>query len=163
MDAIIATFLNLTGIELALTFLAGSILLLLVVMVAYFRRMTASLAGGRAKHPKTEQLEDWVRESEIICDRLSKALEERKEIAHRLIAQLDARIETLRSMTVGMDRDEGAIVSESAGEDQELQILKMLDGGKDLQEVARQTGLSIGEVQFILNLKRYQESSSATI
>lgn len=163
METMIASFLNLTRIELALMLLAGSILLLLVIMVAYFRRMMTFLRGNREVDRNLEKMKQWVRESEIICNNLSKTLEERKEIAHHLIAQLDAKIEALRSMTVGMDRDGGPIVSESAGESRELQILKMLERGKDLREVARHTGLSIGEVQFILNLKRYQESSSPKI
>jgi len=146
-----------------LIFLAGSVLLSLVIMVAYFRRVTAFLKAPRPVYKNSGQIRKWVEESEIICEELSKTLEERKDIANRLIEQLDAKIETLRSMMAGMDRKMIPIAEEIPREEREVEVMELAEEGRDFSEIARQTGLSIGEVHLIMNLKRCQESSPLKI
>ncbi len=139
--------------------LSGSVLLLLIVMVLYFRRMMALLRKSEPLERRSHDLRQWVEESERIYEKLSQALEERKEIASRLIAQLDARIEALRSMMAEVDPRGMPVAEEVASKKTEEEVLEMAEEGREVSEIARQTGLSIGAVQFIMNLKRWQESS----
>ncbi len=146
-------------VEWGFVLLSGSVFLLLIVMVLYFRRMTELLRRSGPLEKRSDDLRQWVEESERIYEKLSQALEERKEIASRLIAQLDARIEALRSMMAEVDRGEIPVAEEVASKKSEEEVLEMVEEGKEVSEIARQTGLSIGAVQFIMNLKRWQESS----
>jgi DNA-binding transcriptional MerR regulator len=163
METGTVSFLNLTGIEAGLILLTGSVLLSLIIMVTYFRRVMAFLRGPRPVYKNSDQIRKWVEESEIVYEKLSKTLEERKEITNRLIEQLDAKIEALRSVMAGMDREMIPIAEEITGKEREVEITEMTEGGRDFSEIARQTGFSIGEVQLIMNLKRCQESSPLKI
>ncbi len=156
-------FLNVTGLEAGLILLTGSVLLSLIIMVAYFRQVMAFLRGPRPVYKNSDQIREWVEESEIVYEKLSKTLEERKEIANRLIAQLDVKIETLRSMMAGMDREMVPIAEEITGKEQEVEVMEMAEGGRDFSEIAGQTGLSIGEVQLIMNLGTLPNFSHKTI
>jgi uncharacterized protein YerC len=163
METGTVSFLNLTGLEAGLILLAGSGLLSLIIMITYFRRVMAFLGGLKPVYKNSGQIREWVEESEVICEKLSKTLEERKDIANRLIEQLDAKIETLRSMMAGMDREMIPIAEEIPGKEEEVEVVKMAEEGRDFSEISRQTGFSIGEVQLIMNLKRCQESSPLKI
>ncbi len=159
MEAIIIKILGLAGLEIELIFLTGSVLLLLIIMIAYFRRVMDLLSSPRVVYQKSDQIRKWVEESDMVYEKLFKALEERKEIANQLIAKLDLKIEALRSMMASVDHKMIPIAEEVPGHEEEDEVLTLAEAGKDFSEISRQTGLSIGEVQFILNLKRCQESS----
>ncbi len=159
METWIIRFLNMTGLEAGFIVLTGSVLLSLMIMVAYFRRVMSLLKGPKPVEIRSEQLRRWVEESEIVFEKLSKTLDERKAIADRLIAQMDLKIERLRSMMAVLDRGTLPVAEEIAGKERETEVLEMAKGGRDLPEIAKQTGLSIGEIQLIMNLKRCQESS----
>jgi hypothetical protein len=160
MEIIARGFLNATnatGLEMGLIFLTGSVLLLLIIMVAYFRRVMAFLKGPKPVYKNPEQIREWVEESENVFKQLSETLEQRKEIANRLIAQLDLKIGALRSMMAEAERVMIPIAEEVGGKEKEAEVLEMAEGGQDFLEIARQTGLSVGEVQFIMNLKKCQQ------
>lgn len=159
METGIAHFFEELSVEPGFALLTGSIFLLLLVVVTYFRKIMALLKGSGPLEKRSDDLRQWVEESERIYEKLSEALEERKEIASRLIAQLDARIETLRSMMAEVDRLGMPVAEEVASQKSEEEVLEMVEAGREVSEIARQTGLSIGAVQFIMNLKRWQESS----
>ncbi|MBM4339157.1 MAG: hypothetical protein FJ110_06410 [Deltaproteobacteria bacterium] len=159
METGMVGLLNLTGIEMGLILLAGCILLSLIIMIAYFRKVMALLKGPRPVYKDSDHIKEWVQESEAIYEKLLKALEERKEIANRLITQLDTRIETLRSMSIGIDRETVPIAEEIPGHQREGEVMMMAEEGRDFSEISKQTGLSVGEIQLIINLKRCQGSS----
>lgn len=163
MEIIVGRFLHFTGLEVGLIFLTGSVLLSLTIMIAYFRRVMGLLGGSGPAYSRPDQVRKWVEESEIVYEKLLKTLEERKEIANRLIAQLDLKIETLRSLMAGIDREAIPIAEEVSVKEEEVEVVKMAEEGRAFSEISKQTGLSIGEVQFIMNLRRYQESSPLKI
>ncbi len=159
METHIAHFFNLYSLDPGMTVLAGSVILLLVVMVAYFKRVVNLLKSPSPRRP--DQIRQWVQESEILCERLSQMLEERKEIARRLIAEFDLKIETLRAMMAEMDRKHLSSATELPRTQPEEGVVKMAEQGLPLLEIARQTGLSVGEIQFIMNLRKCQTSASS--
>ncbi|MCX8117518.1 MAG: hypothetical protein N3G78_06285 [Desulfobacterota bacterium] len=148
-----------SSLESGYLLLTGSIFLLIVAMVVYFRKILALLrpAGTAGRNP--EGLAQWVQESERLYEELSKVLEERKKIAEGLIAQLDERIEALRAMKIDLDRYDRPIAEEVSPKESEEEVLKMAQEGKDYSEIAKETGLSVGAIQFIMNLRRYEEAS----
>lgn len=154
---------DLINLEMGLILLTGSILLLLLFMIAYFRRVMGLLRSPGPVYKDSDQIRKWVEESEIVYEKLLKTLEERKEIADRLIAQLDVKIETLRSMMAGMDREAIPIVEEIPDNEEEVEVLKMAEEGREFSEISKQTGLSIGEIRLIMNLRRCQDASSFKI
>jgi DNA-binding NarL/FixJ family response regulator len=100
----------------------------------------------------SDQLKEWVQESEVICQDLSRNLEEKKEITKRLIAQLDERVQTLQTLLKKMD-EEGAFPSQE-------KIVEMAEAGCGISEIARQLRLPQGEIQLTLDLQKYRQSSS---
>lgn len=153
-------FFNLTGMEAGMILLGVSLLVSILIMVVYFRRLFAFLRGAGQLPKNCNQINEWVVESDIAFEKLSKTLEERKEIAKELIAQLDAKIEKLRSMTMALDREMVPVAEEVSGQGLEWEVMKMAEEGRGCSEIARQTGLSIGEIQLIIHLKRCQETSA---
>lgn len=159
METRIGHFFHLYHLDPGMTVLAGSVILLLIVMVAYFKRVVNLLKGPSYSTP--DHVKQWVQESEVLCERLSQMLEERKEIANRLIAAFDLKIETLRTLMAEMDQKHSLPVTESQRKQQEEGVVKMAEQGLPYLEIARQTGLSVGEIQFIMNLRKCQTPSSS--
>ena len=159
METKIIPFLNSFYLDPGMALLAGSIFLLLITMIVYFRKMMGLLNSPKINDMDSNQIRKWAEESEILLEKLSCMLEERKEIANRLIAELDRKIETLRSMKAEVDRKSLPIAEEIPGHQREGRVVEMAQEGQRLTEIARQTGLSVGEIQFIMNLRKCQESS----
>ncbi len=152
-----AQFFRLDSLDLGVTFLAGNLFLMLLIMVAYFKRVMNLLKSPSYK--TFDQIKQSVQESEILFERLSKMLEERKEIANRLIAELDLRIEMLRAMKGEAERRNLPMVEEIPRKEQEEWAVKMAEQGQPYLEIARQTGLSVGEIQFLMNLRKCHTSA----
>lgn len=143
-----ANFMNLTNIEMGLIVMEGTIILSLFIILLCVRRV-----GNRVKglpRPSSESGKGWVREFGGLCQNLTTNLEEKREITLQLISQLDERIHTLRSLLKKMDEKS---VSPKNGVDAE--IARMAEAGLDITQIARKLGLSKGEVQLTLDLKRY--------
>lgn len=157
METPIAHFFNLYPLDPGMTVLAGSVILLLIIMVAYFKRVVNLLKGPSFRTP--DQIKQWVQESEVLCEKLSQMLQERKEIAHRLIAEFDLKIETLRTLMAEMDRKHPLPETGIPRRPQEEGVVKMAEQGLPFLEIARQTGLSVGEIQFIMNLRKCQTTA----
>lgn len=149
-----------SSLEPGFVLLSVSIFMLLMIMVIYFRRVMSLLRPSSWPGRSPMEMIQWVQEAEQLYEGLSKIIEERREIAERLIGQLDARIEALRSMQKDLDRFEAPIAEEVSPKGSEDEILRMAREGKDFSEIAQETGLSVGAVRFIMNLKRYEESPS---
>jgi len=143
-----ANLMNLTNIEMGMVVVEGSIILSLFIVLLCVRRV-----GNRVKgvpRPSNESVKGWVREFGGLCQNLGTNLEEKREITLQLISQLDERIHTLRSLLKKVDEKS---VSPKNGVDAE--IAKMAEAGLDITQIARKLGLSKGEVQLTLDLKRY--------
>jgi hypothetical protein len=146
-----ANFINLTNVEMGLIIVEGSIVLSLL----YLRRILTRSVGKSQPFSDSHQFREWVQESEAICQDLSRHLEERKEIAKRLIAQLDAKIEGLQSMLKKVDERFSGPSQNDMKKDLGHQIFEMAQAGSDVSEIARKLQISKGEVQLALDLKRY--------
>ena len=152
----LSNLMNLSHMELGLIFIEASLLLSFFILLRHLKRI-----GGRrgdSKHPlwNSDQFRQWSRESETICQDLSKNLEEKKEIAKRLIAELDERIRQLE-LLLGHLEEETSSPPDRKRKDLVGQIHEMAEAGWDVQEIAKQLRLSKGEVQLTLDLKRYRQ------
>ena len=153
----LANLMHLTNMEMGLIILEGSILLsflftLITVKRALHREMTPKRPSS---HP--DQLREWVQDAEAICRALSKNLEEKKEIAGRVVSQLDERIQTLQVLLKRVDEDRPSYGRGDNQKDLDARIFKMAEAGCDVSEIARQLRLPKGEIQLALDLKRYRQ------
>ncbi len=144
----LANLVSLTNVEMGMVVVEGSIILSLFILLLYIRRV-----GSRGKVIAalgSEPIKGWVDELGGLCQNLEKNLEEKREITVRLISQLDERVLTLRSLLKRVDEKS---LSPKNGVDAE--IVRMSESGLDITQIARELGLSKGEVQLTLDLKRY--------
>ena len=150
-------FLNLwhlTNMEMGLIMIEISVLLSLFIPLIYFRRNLNRWMGRWDPPVGSVRIREWAQESEIICRELSKNLEEKKEIIKRLMAQLDQKIQTLQ-ISLKMAEEEDPLRHKV--KDPDSRIYEMADEGCDVPDIARLLGLSQGEVQLTLDLKRYRQ------
>ena len=146
--------LHLTNMEMGLIMIEISVLLSLFILLIYFRRNLNRWMGRWDPPVGSVRIREWAQESETICRELSKNLEEKKEIIKRLMAQLDQKIQTLQ-VSLKMAEEEDPLRHKV--KDPDSRIYEMADGGCDVPDIARRLGLSQGEVQLTLDLKRYRQ------
>jgi hypothetical protein len=151
----LANFINLTNMELGLILVEASIIGLAFVMLRYFRRNRNLLSNQRKNPILSDRLMDLSRESEAVCQSLADNLEEKKEIANRLMTRLDERIRTLQAL-LGNEAENSSLPQEKA-KPLDAEICKMAEAGYEVAEIARQLQLSKGEVQLTLDLKRFRQ------
>jgi len=151
----LANLINLTNVEMALILVEGSIFLSLLIIVCYLKRILAKQADRKYPFGDSDQWRESIQESEVICQNLSKNLQEKKEIGKRLVKQLDEKIQTLSSMMREIDQKDTPPSKEIEEKDLRGQILEMAEAGCDVSDIAQKLGLSKGEVQLALDLKRY--------
>ncbi len=156
----IINLLGLKQIEINTVFLLGSYIFILFVMIAYFRRVITILKGLKIINQDHENLKRWIDESEAIYTKLIETLQERRTIAEQLISQLDLRINTLKSNLQRLEDKNTPIIEEYKDKGVESQVILKAKRGLNLSEIAKETGLSIGEIELILNLKKSQIGSS---
>jgi len=156
-DMNLANLLNLTNVEMGLMLIEGSLLLAFFILFISMKR-TICRSFNRS-HPSMDsnQFKEWIRESDAICGTLSKNLEEKKEIAHRLINQLDERIQTLQIFLKKIDKETGFLSRDGKSKDLDGQILEMAEAGYEVSDIAQRLHLPKGEVQLKLDLKRYSQ------
>ena len=94
-------------------------------------------------------------EAETICRSFSKNLEEKKEIANRLLEQLESKIQGLDLLVHESGGKEGGFHPPFREKEDFHQIFAMAEAGCDIPEIARKLGLPKGEVQFVLALRKY--------
>jgi len=151
----LANLMNLTNVEMALIIMEGSILFSLLIILFYLKRILAKASDKKYPLRDSNQWRESIQESEVICQNLSKNLQEKKEIGKRLVKQLDDKIQTLSSMMKKIDQKEGPPCEDTEKKDLKGQILEMAEAGCDISDIAQKLGLSRGEVQLALDLKRY--------
>jgi len=153
----LANMMNLTNVEIGLMGVEATVVLTFLLLLRYIRRDPQRLAGARPASPRVHSVSNWVRESEKICETLSKNLEEKKEIADRLVMQLDEKIQTLQILIGKANQEPHPPTRGDGRRDLHTQIVEMAETGHDLSEIARRLQISKGEVQLALDLKRYRQ------
>jgi hypothetical protein len=151
----LANMMNLTNFEMGLIAVEGTLFLIFLFLVMFVRRTLRQSADRppASSHPSRE----WAQESERICESLSKNLEEKREIADRLVMRLDEKIQTLQFLIGKAGQESPGPVRGGGKIDLHTQILEMAETGVDLVEIARRLQISKGEVQLALDLKRYRQ------
>jgi hypothetical protein len=151
----LANLLNLTNIEMGLVLIEGSLLLAFFTLFISMRGMIRRSFNRNHPSLDSNQFREWVRESDAICETLSKNLGEKKEIAHRLLNQLDERIQTLQILLKKIDKEANFLPRDGKGKDLDGQILEMAEAGYNVSDIAQRLHLPSGEVQLKLDLRRY--------
>jgi len=150
-----ANHINLTNMEIGLIIVEGSVLLSLFISLICFRRMVGQWRNPHHSLSDSDSLREWVRESEAICQGLSRNLEEKREIVKRLIGQLEEKIRSLDSMAKRVEEEMSSISPKAEKTDMSARIHEMAEAGCDVSDIARELRLSKGEVQLALDLRKY--------
>jgi hypothetical protein len=150
----LANQLNLTNVELGLLLVGGCVLFSFSALFLYLRRAIPRWVGRRTSSVDSDQIKEWIQQSEAICQDLSKNLQEKKTIANRLLAQLDERIRTLHDMVNGPG-EKGAAFPQENKKCMDAEVCTLSKAGYDVSEIARSLRLPKGQVELILDLKRY--------
>ncbi len=149
-------WMNFIKVDTGLIVVEGTILLSLLITFLYLRRILARSTAKASPSLDSNRLRDWVRESEAICQDLSKNLEEKRAIVGRLIAQMDEKIQTFQALLKEDNGERGAFSRDDKEKDLGDQVSEMAKAGCEVSEIARRLQLSKGEVELILDLKRYR-------
>lgn len=157
-------FMNFVNVGTGLVVIEGTLLLSLLITLVLIRRMMTRLRAKESSLLNSHQIGEWVRESEAICQRLSENLEEKKAIVRRLMSELDEKIRTFEGLLKEGGGGEGRRLSRD-GEDKDLgdQVCDLVNTGCDVSEISRRLHLSKGEVELILDLKRYGEAPRSSL
>lgn len=153
----IVDWMNFIKVETGLIVVEGTILLSLLITFVYLRRILARSTAKESPSLDSNRLRDWVRESDAICQDLSKNLDEKRAIVGRLIAQMDEKIQTFQALLKEVDGERGVLARDGKEKDLGDQVSEMTQAGCEVSEVARRLQLSKGEVELILDLKRYRQ------
>jgi hypothetical protein len=141
-----------------LTNLEFGLILLVIVLSAVLIRSKRTVTPSTEKVGQAinfEGLKEWVKESELICETLSKNLQEKRKIAKRLIAQLDGKIDHMNQLLGKLNEKEPHPSEEGKSKDLYPLIIEMADSGCHVPQIARWLRISEGEVQLVLDLKKF--------
>ena len=140
----------------------GLIVLVLALTVAFiFSRRTVTQKPDRAGQTVDfEGFMEWLKESESICENLSKNLQEKRKIAKRLIAQLDGRIEQMNQILKRLDEKETPASDEATCKDLQPLIIEMSDSGCTVSQIARWMRIPEGQVQLVLDLRKFGDAQT---
>jgi hypothetical protein len=147
----VSEFIHLTNLELGLI-----ILVLALAGALILSKRTAGQKPEKAGQTiDFEALKEWVKESESICETLSKNLQEKRKIAKRLVAQLDGKIDQMNQLVSTLNEKAPSPPEETKNKDLYPLILEMADSGCQISQIARWLRISEGEVQLVLDLKKF--------
>jgi len=149
----LANIINMTNLEMGLLAVEGT---LIAAFFLLWRTLRQS-AGRKAAASPSPSLGERVQESEAIYQNLSKNLDEKREIADRLVVRLDEKIQALQILMGKTDQVFPSPCRREEKKDLHAQILEMAETGHDVSEIARQLRISKGEIQLALDLKRYRQ------
>jgi hypothetical protein len=148
---------GLTSLESGLVIAEGITLLLLLLLVFYYKGVTRRVPHEHPSIWTSDQLRRWGKESETLCLDLSKTLEEKKAITKRLLEQLDEKIRSLNSSLEEIEEKRRSIGAGEKEADLRGEVVKMVEAGYKFPEIARTLKVPKGEVQLILDLKQYSQ------
>jgi len=147
------------------------VLLLLVVFLIRFRfPVRRQDTGEDLSHTLTvrDDSSDMVRQLEQAGDVIDKRIESHMAELRKLLAQvsaasqdLDAKIRHINS-SEGLYHGSPGLLSDDKGEEsttanpQQAEVLRLSGQGVDAIEIARRTGMSMGEVELVLHLHASQ-------
>ncbi len=158
--------MNLTALEIGLILVEGSILVSFLVLILFVRRrINPALVRKMRKGPLKSSTTSWdwnrlqrlLRETESISQNLSRNLEEKKEIARRLLEGLDSRLERLQKGINSSPQGKGPVIEEMEGPDP---VLRMAAAGLGVADMSRRLGRSREEIQLILDLQKWTPEPS---
>lgn len=141
-----------------LTNLEFGLIILVILLAAVLIRSKRTVDQSTEKVGQTidfEGLKEWVKESESICETFSKNLQEKRKIAKRLIGQLDGKIERMNRLLSKLNEKEPPPPEEGKSKDLHPLIIEMADSGCHVSQIARWLKISEGEVQLVLDLKKF--------
>ena len=150
-------FANLTSLENGLVIAEGITLLILLLLVFYFKGVIRRVKKDHPSFWTSDQLRRWGKESETLCLDLSKTLEEKKAITKRLLEQLDEKIRSLNSSLEEIEEKRRSIGAGEKEADLHGKVVKMVEAGYKFPEIVRSLKVPKGEVQLILDLKQYSQ------
>ena len=142
---------HLTNLEFGLILLA----LVLAAVLICSRRKGIPSAEKVGHAIELGGLKKWVKESEWLCETLSKNLEEKRKIAKSLVAQLDGKIEEMNDLLNKLDKKEPPAPEKGKSKNVHSLITKMVDSGCPVSQIARRLKISEGEVQLVLDLRKF--------
>lgn len=127
------------NIDIGLIIIEGIVIFSLIILMIKILKGRKVLQA-RGEFMKLDPLIKWIKEGETLCERLLK---------------FTPSIENLiNSQTPPTFFKKGSLLSKGF----EAQILKMADAGYHISEIAQSTGLSPGEVRFVLDWIKYKKS-----
>ena len=148
------SFLNavhLTSLEFGLILLV----IILATVLIRSRRTVIQPAETVGQAIDFDGLKEWVKEAESICETLSKNLQEKRKIAKRVVAQLDGKIEQMNELLNRLNEKGPPPPEEGKSKDVHSLIIEMADSGCHVSQIARWLRISEGEVQLVLDLKKF--------
>ena len=148
--------LHLTGLEIGLIFLVIALALALVLS----KRASPS-TKKEIQSLDMEGLKEWVKESEAICESLSKNLQEKRKIVKRLITQMDGKIDQIHQLLQKVDEAVPIVSDEDKNKGLYPQIVEMANAGCQASQIARWLKVPEGEVQLVLDLKKFGHSEES--
>ena len=148
---------NLTSLENGLVMAEGITLIILLLLVFYFKGMMRRVDNDHSSFWISDPLRRWGKESETLCLDLSKTLEEKKAITQRLLEQLDEKIRSLNSSLEEIEEKRRSIGAGEKEANLQGKVVKMLEAGYKFPEIVRSLKVPKGEVQLILDLKQYSQ------
>jgi hypothetical protein len=146
----LSNIIHLTSLEMGLILL---VILFAAMLVLSRRPATRPEKPGQVI--EFEGLKEWVKESESLCETLSKNLQEKRKIGKRLIGQLDTKIEQMNQLLEKLNEKETSPGQEVKSKDLYPVIIEMADSGCHVSQIARWLKISEGEVQLVLDLKKF--------
>jgi hypothetical protein len=151
----LANLFNLSSVEMGLILLGSTLSLFLLNILIFSISILAR--RNRKKHPllDSNQLKTLMEEAESVCHAFSKNLEEKREIAKRLLEQLERKIQGLDCLLHELGENGNGSDRPFREKEDFRQIFEMAEAGCDITEIARKLSLSRGEVQFVLGLRKY--------
>jgi hypothetical protein len=141
-----------------LTSLEFGLILLVIILATVLIRSKRKVIQPTEQVTQTidfEGLKEWVKESESICETLTKNLQEKRKIAKRLVTQLDGKIGQMNELLTKVNEKEPSPPEEVKRKDIHPLIIEMADSGCPVSQIARWLRVSEGEVQLILDLKKF--------
>ncbi|MBM4333014.1 MAG: hypothetical protein FJ117_17670 [Deltaproteobacteria bacterium] len=155
--------MNLTNMEIGLIVVEGSILISFLIAILYMKRALNAVYAKRVRPlsyasksspPDLERVNELLKESESITLTLSRNLEEKREIAKRLMETLDEKIKRLEMLLLKPEERDSSPIPNPDGQERNDPILQMAQAGCGVADIARRLGLAKEEVQLIIDLRK---------
>ncbi|MEA2102668.1 MAG: hypothetical protein U9P80_08880 [Thermodesulfobacteriota bacterium] len=130
-------------------------IIILVILTGVVVLMIIKDRGKKRLLGKLNGLDEIIDRTQSLSDGLAEQIKERSDIVSRLTGDLDRRIaraevllNDLESDMDSMDRHAAAATRAFSKND----VMRLIDKGHDPHEIARMTGIPIGEIQLMIRV-----------